>query len=229
MSKKTQWEKLKQLGFSDKAAAVILGHAMAESGCECNRVQGDFTKDRSRSIEYTAKVDSGAISEYDFIYHGPGGGGYGWLQWTYAPRKEGLYDTARGLGVSVGSEEAAIEWFWTEVHQPEYSKVWDALAGNGSIREMSDVFMKQFERPADQSETACAYRAQLCESMYKEFAYMPPAKDPVQATFPPNGTVKNFQLYMWDDGYWPAEKINGYKTAEFFAKLREYISDMEKC
>lgn len=229
MSKKTQWEKLKKLGFSDKAAAVIMGHALAESGCECNRLQGDYSKDRAKSVEYTAKVDSGAISEYDFVYHTPNGGGYGWLQWTYAPRKEGLYDTAKGLGVSVGSEDAAIEWFWAEIHQAEYSKVWDALTGDGSIREMSDVFMKQFERPADQSESACAYRAQLCESMYKEFVKSVPAKDPVAQTFKPDPSVKMIQYVMWDNDYWPIEEINGYKSAKLFAKLREFINDMEKC
>lgn len=170
MSKKTQWDALKKLGFSDKAAAVIMGHALAESGCECNRVQGDFSAGRERSKAYTAQVDAGNISEHDFVFCGPGGGGYGWLQWTFPPRKEGLYDTAREMGKSIGSEEAAIEWFWTEIHEAEYAPVWNALNGDGSIREMSDVFMKRFERPADQSEAACAQRAGLCEDMYKEFA-----------------------------------------------------------
>lgn len=232
MSKETQWAALKQLGFSDKACAVIMGHAMAESGCECNRVQGDFSTDRSKSKVYTAQVDDRQISEDDFVFRGPGGGGYGWLQWTHPSRKEGLYDTADGLCVSIGSEEAAIEWFWTEVHQPEYAAVWNALISDKSIREISDVFMKKFERPADQSEAACAYRAKLCEDMYNEFAGQPPAKplakDPVQATFPPSPSIKQIQYVMWDNDYWPIEEINGYKSARFFEKLREFVKDMEK-
>lgn len=111
MSRKTQWDALKKLGFSDKAAAVIMGHAMAESGCECDRVQGDFSADRARSRAYTAQVDAGQISEHDFVFRGPGGGGYGWLQWTFPSRKKGLYDTARRLGVSVGREKAYIEGY----------------------------------------------------------------------------------------------------------------------
>ena len=178
MSRKTQWDALKKLGFSDKAAAVIMGHAMAESGCECNRVQGDFSAGRERSKAYTAQVDAGNISEHDFVFCGPGGGGYGWLQWTFPSRKEGLYDTARRLGVSVGSEEAAIEWFRSEIAQPEYAAVRDALIGDGGIREMSDVFMRRFERPADQSEGACAYRAKLCEDMLRELAGAEPGTSP---------------------------------------------------
>lgn len=170
MSRKTQWGLLDRLGLSDKAKAVIMGHAMAESGCESNRVQGDFSADRGASVSYTAQVDAGAISRDEFANSGPGGGGYGWLQWTYPARKEGLYDTAKKLGVSVGSEEAAVAWLWDELNQSEYSTVLSALKSNKSIRNMSDVFMKKFERPADQSDAACKQRAALCEAAYKEFA-----------------------------------------------------------
>ena len=170
MSKETQWAGLKKLGLSDKAAAVVMGHAQAESGNETNRLQGDFTTGRATSIYYTAKVDNGEISRNDFIYKGPNGGGYGWLQWTFWSRKAGLYDTAKKLGVSVGSEEAALAWLWEELRQAEYAAVLAALTGDGDIRSMSDVFMKRFEKPADQSEKACAVRAAFCEAMFKAYA-----------------------------------------------------------
>ena len=38
MSLETQWAGLKALGLSDQAAAVVMGHAKCESGCEPNRV-----------------------------------------------------------------------------------------------------------------------------------------------------------------------------------------------
>lgn len=170
MSRQTQWGLLDRLGLSDKAKAVIMGHAMAESGCEPNRLQGDFKADRSESKSYTEQVDSGIISKTRFAKNGPNGGGYGWLQWTFPARKEGLYDTAKKLGVSIGSEEAAVAWLWDELHQGEYSAVLSALNSRKGIRSMSDVFMKKFVRPADQSEKACQYRAALCEEAYNEFA-----------------------------------------------------------
>lgn len=170
MSKATLWSLLKQKGFSDKAAATIMGHMMAESTCCAYRMQGDFSPDYANSVAYTQKVDRGAISRYDFAHHGPNGGGYGACQWTLPVRKEGLYDMAKKLGESIGSERVAVEWLWAELHQAEYSIVLSALLGDGSIRSMSDVFMHRFERPADQSEAACARRAALGMEIYEEFA-----------------------------------------------------------
>lgn len=161
---------LRQKGLSQKAAAVVLGHGKEESGNECNRLQGDFAGDRAKSIAYTNDVDSGRITRDDFIFHGPNGGGYGWLQWTFWSRKAGLWNKAKDLGVSIGSVKAAVEWFWDELHQGEYSSVLSALNSDMSIREMSDVFMHRFERPADQSESACARRANLCQQMFDLYA-----------------------------------------------------------
>lgn len=170
MSRKTQWDLLDRLGLSDKAKAVILGHAMAESGCETNRLQGDFSAGREKSKSYTAQVDAGQISREDFAKRGPNGGGYGWLQWTFYSRKEGLYDTAKKLGVSIGSEEAAVAWLWDELNQGEYTAVLSALKSDKSLADMSEVFMTRFERPADQSKDALKERAKLCEAAYNEFA-----------------------------------------------------------
>lgn len=170
MSRKTQWDLLDRLGLSDKAKAVILGHAMAESGCETNRLQGDFSASREKSKSYTAQVDAGQISREDFAKRGPNGGGYGWLQWTFYSRKEGLYDTAKKLGVSIGSEEAAVAWLWDELNQGEYTAVLSALKSDKSLADMSEVFMTRFERPADQSKDALKDRAKLCEAAYNEFA-----------------------------------------------------------
>ena len=41
MSKLTIWNTLKHKGFSDEAAAAILGNMEAESNCISTRVQGD--------------------------------------------------------------------------------------------------------------------------------------------------------------------------------------------
>ena len=79
MSRATQWIALKRLGLSDTAAAVVMGHAMAESACEPNRVQGDSDPARTKSIVYTKWVDSGYVTRDEFIRNGPNGGGYGWL------------------------------------------------------------------------------------------------------------------------------------------------------
>lgn len=170
MGAETIWTLLKGRGFSDRAAAALLGQMEAESGCAACRVQGDFTKGYARSQEYTGQVDAGEISRRDFSHSGPGGGGYGLCQWTYYSRKEGLYDKAKSLGLSVGSEEAQISWLWDELHQAEFRVALEALTGDGSLREMTEVLTRRFERPADQSEAAVAQRTALAEKHYAGFA-----------------------------------------------------------
>lgn len=170
MSKQTQWHALKRLGFSDNAAAAIMGNAEKESNCEPNRLQGDFNIARTASINYTAKVDNGEISRSDFMYKGPNGGGYGWLQWTYFSRKAGLYDKAKNLGKSIGNEDVAIAWMWEELHQAEYQNVLAVLYSNSDLRYMTGYFMEKFEKPADQSEAEISVRYGYAQTIYNQFA-----------------------------------------------------------
>lgn len=225
MSLETQWAALKALGLPDPAAAVVMGHAFTESNCETNRLQGDMEMTRSWSKTYTSMVDSGEISRDDFIFRGPNGGGYGWLQWTEKSRKAGYYDNAKALGVSIGSQEAAVTWLWAELHQPGFAPVLQALTGDGSLRSMSDVFLRRFEMPADQSERAAAARAQACQYMLDRFGGSAP--EPAEAEDPATAAVVGMlQLCMAINGYWPWDKISGEKSPEFRAKIKEYAADV---
>ena len=170
MSKKTIWEYLKAKGFSDVATAAIMGNMEAESNCVSCRLQGDFSADYQKSREYTAMVDRGDISREQFVYNGPGGGGYGLCQWTYWSRKAGLYDLAKSQGVSVGDEFIQVEWLVREFWQDEFRSVLNTLQNSESIRECSNVIIKKFLRPADQSEAVCAQRAKFARDIYNEFA-----------------------------------------------------------
>ena len=170
MAKDNIWRLLKNKGFSDVAAAAIMGNMEAESNCVSSRLQSDFTDGYTRSAEYTAQVDRGIISRDDFIYHGPGGGGYGLLQWTFWSRKAGLFDLAEEHGVSIADEALQVDWLLRELWQEEFKKVINVLNTSDSIRECSDVLVKSFLRPANQSESVLAYRAGLGRELYEEYA-----------------------------------------------------------
>ena len=196
MSKETIWKFLKHKGFSDIAAAAIMGNMEAESNCVSYRLQGDFTNGFKRSVDYTAQLDAGNISRQEFIYDGPGGGGYGLCQWTYHPRKAGLYDLAQEQNVSIGDEFIQVEWLTRELWQDEYKAVREVLEKSVSIKECSDVIVKQFLRPADQSEAVCKYRADLGRAFYQQFSEAE-AEDP--DGIPEEGKVtiteEEFRLY----------------------------------
>ena len=170
MSKESIWRFLKHKGFSDVAAAAIMGNMEAESGCVSYRLQGDFGKNFQKSKDYTAQVDAGKICRRAFACEGPGGGGYGLCQWTYPPRKEGLYDLAQQQGLSIGDEFLQVEWLTRELWQDEYGIVRDVLAKSVSIRESSDVLVKVYLRPADQSEAVLKKRAELGREFYQKFS-----------------------------------------------------------
>lgn len=169
MSKANIWALLKAKGFSDNAAAAIMGNMESESNCIAYRLQGDFAAGFQKSIAYTAQVDNGSISRHAFTREGPGGGGYGLCQWTYYSRKEGLYDLAKRTGRSIGDEGLQIDWLWEELNQGEYGGVLAVLKMDYSLREMSDAFLTKFEKPADQSEAAKARRAANGAQILKQF------------------------------------------------------------
>lgn len=191
MSRESIWFGLDRFGLTPEEKAVIMGNAQGESGNETNRVQGDFDDDRRFSKEYTAMVDKGAIGRSEFINRGPNGGGYGWLQWTFWSRKAGLYDMAKGRGVSIGDEDLALDYMWKELNTSEFSGVLSMLKSDASLREKTVYWMIYFEKPQDQSTVAQNIRVKYAEQILAEFA----GKEPPEPEPPKEDTP--------DTVYWP--------------------------
>ena len=148
---------------NDYGVAALMGNLHAESGMRANNLQN--SNERSIGLdddEYTAAVDDGS---YDNFVHDSAG--YGIAQWTYYSRKQKLLDFAREKGTSVGDLQTQMEFLWKELSEG-YPGVVETLQTTSSIREASDIVLKEFERPADQSESACARRASYGESLYSE-------------------------------------------------------------
>lgn len=153
---------------NEKGVAALMGNLQAESGLYPDRVQGDIPYSNF-SKDYTAKVDNGTISENDFVYYGPNGGGYGLAQWTFPARKKQLYDKWKaGIYPSIGSITLALDFLWQEL-STSFTGVLAVLKHTTSIREASDKVLHDFENPADQSETVQAMRASLCQAFYDQF------------------------------------------------------------
>lgn len=154
---------------NEYGVAGLMGNLYAESGLHPDIVQGDIPYS-SYSKEYTADVDSGAISENDFVNNGPGGGGYGLAQWTYYTRKQALYDMWKNGGYSsIGSIELALDYLWYELEN-SFPGVLETLKNATTIRQASDAVLHDFEAPADQSETVEEKRASNGQYYYNQFA-----------------------------------------------------------
>jgi hypothetical protein len=171
------WDGLMSEINNEYGVAGLMGNLQAESGLIPYRLQGDFSSGYITSINYTADVDNGIISEYDFVNNGPNGGGYGLAQWTFYTRKQALYNMKQSMSVSIGNIDLAITFLLYELNN-SYTSVMNTLKNALSIREASDVVLHDFERPADQSESVEIYRASLGQAIYDEYAESEPPVDP---------------------------------------------------
>lgn len=176
------WNFLYRYIGNNYGVAALMGNLYAESGLHPNIVQGDVPIS-NYSVEYTAKVDNGTISEYDFVHNGPGGGGYGLAQWTFYTRKQDLYTTWKNNPqyTSIGDIDLQLNFLYAEM-LVSYSGVWNTLCNTKSIREASDKVLHDFENPAYQSTSVEEYRASLGQQYYNYFVLG-------TGTLPGGGTV----------------------------------------
>lgn len=206
-------------GFTPEGACAMMGNFMAESTMRANNVQDNMTK--LSDEQYTAAVDNGLLDFIDDI-------GYGYAQWTLASRKRKYLAFAKANGRSVGDALTQLRFTIKELKE-DFHTIWSDLCTSHDLFQLTQVICNIYENPAVKN---VGTRYEFAQNFYDEMtgAKKPaPVKDPISATFPPNPSVKMIQYAMWDNGYWDLEKINGYKSKEFFAKLREFTDDMEAC
>ena len=217
MQAKEIYDLLRAAGMTRAGALGMMGNMMAESSLKANIAQRGMTK--LSDAEYTAAADSGKI---DFVHDSVG---YGLCQWTFWTRKKALLEFAQYHGASVGDGEMQMQFLVDEL-MTEYPAVYKVLCSSDIIDECADIVCTKYERPAVNNLDV---RRGFARKFEAEIQDKPKHKDPIQATFPPDPSVKQIQYVMFDNGYWPVEKINGYKSAEFFDKLYEFVNDMQKC
>lgn len=159
------WNFFKNKGLNDYAVAGIIGNLYAESGLSSINLQNTFEKKLGSDDEYTKKVDSGKYT--NFVRDGAG---YGIAQWTYWSRKEGLLNYAKKCGKSIGDLTMQCEYLWTELNQsPFKTKVLAVLQNATSVQQASDIFLMEFEKPAN-SASHKAKRLTYSNDFYKKNA-----------------------------------------------------------
>lgn len=174
------WNYLHNKGIPDNGIAGAMGNMQHESGIEFNRVESDFSADRSASKQYTNDVNSGAVSESAFVNnqsprsswphingheYGPG---YGLVQWTSPGRKQGLYNLAKQNNASIDDPQTSMDWLWQELQSSSYAPTLNAMKEGSSVRAVSDVFLHNFESPSDQGEAVQQSRAQAGTTILQE-------------------------------------------------------------
>ena len=159
------WNFLKAQGLSDAGVAGVVGNLYAESGLRPNNLQNSYEgKLGMADAEYTEMVDHGTYT--NFVRDKAG---YGLCQWTYWSRKQALLDYAKVKGASIGDLAMQLGFMMQELNQG-YKALVLKLKTATSVKEASDAFLLQFERPADQSEARRKQRAEYGQKYFDKYA-----------------------------------------------------------
>ena len=138
------WNKLHSIITNDYGKAGVFGNLFAESGLVSMNLQNSYEDKLGMSdLSYTAGVDTGSYN--NFVHDGAG---YGLAQWTYYSRKEALLKHTKAVhGVSIGSFKNQADFLVIELQQ-NFKKMVSKLNAATSIKEASDIVLREFERPA---------------------------------------------------------------------------------
>lgn len=161
------WNFFKAQGLTDAGVAGLMGNLYAESGLQPNNLQNNGNTALGWTDEqYTQAVDSGAYTKEKFCSDGYG---YGLPQWTWSGWKEDHYDSSKERGLSIGDLTNNLEQL-AKIIPRDCKNVWEILKTTNDVATASNCVLLDFERPADQSETAQAKRAAFGQKYYDAFA-----------------------------------------------------------
>ena len=141
--------------------AALMGNLFAESSLNPINSTG-AKKFGLTNQEYTDIVD--AHKNDSFITDGVA---YGLAQWCYHTRKQGLLNLAKTRGKSVGDIYMQLDYLWMELQR--YTTVLKMLFNGTNIREISDIVMLKYEKPANKSEAMKERRARYGQKYYDMF------------------------------------------------------------
>ena len=157
------WEYLKSKGLSDHVISGIMGNLYAESGLNPRNVENAFElKHGYDDNSYTEAVDNGTYK--NFVNDGAG---YGLAQWTYYKFKQELLNRARAEQLSIGDLNLQLNYLWYWIKQN--SSAFQSLTNSNSVKSASDTFLKQYERPNDQSEAVLIKRANYGDLYFNKY------------------------------------------------------------
>lgn len=160
------WNYLKDKGLNDFAIAGVVGNIKQESGFNPKNLQNTGNKKLGMTDEeYTNAVDNGTYA--NFVKDSQG---YGITQWTFWSRKQKLIDYAKSKKKSIGDLEMQLDYLYHKEFCGSYKHVWNALKKAKSVREASNIFLLQYEKPADQGEGAQLKRASYGQTYYDLYA-----------------------------------------------------------
>jgi hypothetical protein len=129
-------------------------------------------------------------------------------------------DYSKEMNTSVG-DGVMQTYFCLHELREDFPAVYHTLCSSTSIDECADLVCVRYECPAVNNYAARRNYAHTFEQDIPDS----PEKPPEAKHW--DWKVALIQFVMQHDGYWG--EVDGLKSDEFFAALRTYTDDMEKC
>ena len=159
------WNFFLDEGFSIYGIAALMGNLSAESGLDPKNLQNSCEKRLNYTdTEYTTAVDNGTYKNFTYD-----GAGYGLPQFTFPSRKEAFYKYAKAAGKSIGDLETQLLFMVKEMKK-DFKSVYSALKTASDVKTASDLVLKKYEAPKDQSDAVKRKRAEYGQEYFNRFS-----------------------------------------------------------
>lgn len=158
---KKVWDTLLAAFGNEIGVAAVMGNLRAESNLESCNVQNSYEGRYGTDKQYTQRVDDGVYSRDKFAHDSAG---YGLAQWTHWSRKAALWDHLKVTlgGRSIGDLEGQLSFLVKELSG--HRLVWDAVTTGINLEAVTGIILRQYERPADQSDANVKRRTAYAQS-----------------------------------------------------------------
>jgi hypothetical protein len=149
----------KNTDMTDTGIAGIMGNMKAESGFNPKNLQNSYESKLGYTDDsYTSAVDNGTYN--NFVKDSAG---YGLVQFTYYTLKQGLLNYAKKHNLSVGSEDAQLNYIYND---QKGGDAWKATKNASTPAEAAKQWMLKYEKPKNQSSSAITTRGNYATAIY---------------------------------------------------------------
>lgn len=136
------YNELKKNGLTESGALGVLGNFQAESCCEPNRLENDYSPYRTTSKDYVNRATSGIMPKSEFCK----AIGFGLAQWTFPQRKANLWEFWKNSGKKLDDVYMQIEFAIKELKY-DYPELWKLLCTSNDLSTCVKRFCYDFENP----------------------------------------------------------------------------------
>ncbi len=150
------WDYLMAEYKNANGVAALMGNLYVESRLDPSYAESSKIKKIGLTKnEYVRQINAKTYSEEQFTKDGIG---FGLAQWTYSTRKANLYKFATDSCTPIENLDMQLAFLVSEIKN-YYKTVDEAIRNTTNLRECSDIIVKRYEKPKNQTEKFLQNRA----------------------------------------------------------------------